>query len=152
MQYEKGSYIDDYKVSLLLKQSEGVETYRVRDSQGKLCILKNGISKVESDFASKSHLFISANSEYVIYRYINGETLESRLFRLKKLGESETVAIVKGILKQLINIHKNNLVHTNLLPDNIVLELGGECLVPHIVGYGHIQTISKSGLKMTLKQ
>lgn len=150
MPYEKGSYINGYKISLLLKQSEGIETYRVRDPQGKLCVLKHGITKSERAFAAKSCLYISGSDEYVVYRYINGETLASRLLRLKKLGESDTVELTKGILKQLIHIHKSNMAHLNLTPDNIVVELGGESIVPYIVGYGHIQPISQTGINQDL--
>lgn len=150
MTYEKGSYIDGYKVSLLLKQSGGIETYRVRDSNGKLFVLKCGVSKKERDFAGKSDLFISMCDKYVAYRYVNGETLESRLSRLKKLGESETADLAKGILRKLVFIHKNGMVHTNLTPDNIVLEVGGECPVAYIVGYGHLQSINNSGVDKDL--
>lgn len=146
MIYDKGTYIDSYKISLLLKESQGVETYRVRDSQGKLCVLKHGVSKTERDFAPKSELFLSANSNYVVYKYINGETLESRLLRLNKLGESETLLLTKEILKKLSYIHKNDMVHCNLTPDNIVVELTGENPVPYIVGYGQLQPVSQSGI------
>lgn len=150
MPYEKGSYIDNYKVSLLLKQSGGMETYRVRDSQGRLCVLKFGVSKAERDFASESDLFIAVGDNYVVYRYVNGETLESRLMRLKKLGESETLDLTKGILKQLDHIHKKNMVHANLSPDNIVVELAADSISPYIVGYGHIQPINDSGIEKDL--
>lgn len=150
MPYEKGSYIGSYKVSLLLKQTEGVETYRVRDAHGKLCVLKYGITKSERDFSTMSNLFVSAADEYAVYRYVNGETLESRLLRLKRLGEDETFHLAKGILLQLIDIHKNGFAHLNLVPDNIVVELCGENPVPYIVGYSHIQPISQSGIEKDL--
>lgn len=150
MPYEKGSFIDDYKVSLLLKQSEGVETYRVRDANGKLCVLKHGISKYEREYSAMSKLFLSAAEKYVIYRYINGETLEYRLLRLKKLGEDETIHLAKGILVQLADIHKNGMAHLNLTLDNIVVELSGETLIPYIVGYSRIQPISQSGIEKDL--
>lgn len=150
MSYEKGSYINDYKVSLLLKQSAEVETYRVRDTQGKLCVLKQGVSKSERDFAPKTDLFITAGANYVVYRYVNGETLESRLLRLKKLGESEILELAKGILKQLVNIHKHNVTHLNLTADNIVMELDGERPVPYVVGYSQLQPISQSGIDKDL--
>lgn len=150
MIYDKGTCIDSYKVSLLLKESRGVKTYRVRDSQGKLCVLKYGVSKTERDFATKSDLYLSANSKYVVYKYINGETLESRLVRLSKLGESETLLLTKEILRKLSHIHKNDMVHFNLTPDNIVVELSGEIPVPYIVGYGHLHPISQIGIKKDL--
>lgn len=151
MTHEKGSYIDGYKVSLLLKQSTKIETYRVRDAQGKLCVLKQGVSKYERDFAPKSDLFLASAANYVVYRYVKGETLGSRLLRLKKLGESETLNLTKGILKQLVGIHKNNMVHLNLTPNNIVVELDVEQLAPYIVGYGQMQPKSKSGIENDLQ-
>ena len=150
MPYEKGSFIDNYKVSLLLKQSAGVETYRVRDANGKLCVLKHGISKNERKYSAKSKLFLSSAEKYVIYRYINGETLEYRLLRLNKLGEDETIHLAKGILVQLADIHKNGMVHLNLTLDNIVVELNGETLIPYIVGYGQMQPISQLGIEQDL--
>ncbi len=150
MIYDKGTCIDSYKVSILLKESRGVKTYRVRDSQGKLCVLKYGVSEAERDFATKSDLYISETSKYIVYKYINGETLESRLHRLNKLEESETLLLTKEILRKLSHIHKNHVVHTSLTPGNIVLELSGEQPVPYIVGYGHLQPISQSGIKKDL--
>lgn len=150
MTHEKGSYIDGYKVSLLLKQSADIETYRVRDAQGKLCVLKQGVSKYERDFAPKSDLFITTADNYVVYRYVNGETLESRLLRLKKLGESETIELAKGILKQLVDIHKHNVTHLNLTADNIVIGLDGERPEPYVVGYSQLQSISQSGIDKDL--
>lgn len=150
MPYEKGSYIDSYKVSLMLKQSESVETYRVRDAHGKLYVLKYGIDKAEHEYSALSGLFVSAADKYIVYRYVNGETLESRLLRLKRLGEDETIHFAKDILLQLIDIHKNGVVHLNLTPDNIVVELSGETLKPYIVGYGQIQHISQAGIEKDL--
>lgn len=146
MPYEKGSYIYGFKVSLLLKQSEETETYRVRDVQGKLCVLKYGVSASELDFAPHSDLFLTKGNNYVVYRYINGETLETRMLRLKKLGEAETIEFAKGILKRLTCIHLNGMAHLNLTIDNIVVELGGESPVPYIVGYGQMQPVSQTGI------
>ncbi len=150
MPYEKGSYIDDYKVSLLLKQAEGVETYRVRDAQGMLYVLKHGISRTERKNSTLSKLFVAAEGEYVVCRYVNGETLESRLLRLNKLGEDETIHLAKGILTQLVYIHNNGMAHLNLTPDNIVLERCGETPVPYIVGFSHMQPISQPGIEKDL--
>lgn len=150
MPYEKGSYINGYKVSLLLRPTEDVETYRVRDTQGKLCVLKYGISKSEREFSALSNLFVSVADKYAVYRYVNGETLETRLLRLKKLGEDETIHFAKGILSELADIHKNGMAHLNLTSDNIVVELGGETMTPYIVGYSHMQPISKTGIDKDL--
>lgn len=150
MSYEKGSYIDGFKVSLLLKQSDGVETYRVRDTQGKLCVVKYGVSKSEREYSTMSNLFVSAHDKYVVYRYVNGETLESRLLRLKRLSEAETIHLAKGILTQLDDIHKNGMAHLNLTSDNIVVELSGDKLIPYIVGYSHMRPISQPGIEKDL--
>lgn len=150
MTYEKDNYIEGYKISLLLKQSGEVSTYRVRDTEGKLCVLKWGISKSELSYAPLSGLFISKGGNYVVYRYVSGETLEARLLRLNKLKEEETIRLAKDILKQLIKIHQNGFVHLNLTPDNIVVELGGESPVAYIVGLSQLQPISQSGINKDL--
>jgi cell division protein CDC48 len=150
MTYEKDNYIEGYKISLLLKQSGEVSTYRVRDTEGKLCVLKWGISKSELSYAPLSGLFISKGGNYVVYRYVSGETLEARLLRLNKLKEEETIRLAKGILNQLIKIHQNGFVHLNLTPDNIVVELGGESPVAYIVGFSQLQPISQSGINKDL--
>lgn len=143
MPYCKGDVIEGYKVSLLLKESGGVETYRVRDTQGRLCVLKMGITEAEHLYAPKSGLFMTASDNYAVYRYVNGETLESRLLRLRKLGEEEAEALARGILDQLGAMHRNGMAHTNLTPDNIVVEWSGETLTPHIVGLGRVKPMEE---------
>lgn len=149
--YEKGSYIDGYKVSLLMKQSDGVETYRVRDREGRLCALKYGVSASEREFSRKTELFVDEAPGYIVYRYINGETLEARLRRCLKIVESETKKIAEGILRQLSDIHRRGMAHSNLTADNIVLELGGDSPVPRIVGYGHIRPAVRADIQADLQ-
>lgn len=75
MKYNKGDYIGDYKVLLSLKDCNGVETYRVRGTDGLLYALKYGVSELEKQTAPMSDLYVVSMSDYVIYRYISGETL-----------------------------------------------------------------------------
>ncbi|MCM1110943.1 MAG: AAA family ATPase [Clostridium sp.] len=150
MAFEKGCYIDDYKVSFLLKTADGVATYRVRNPDGKLCVLKFGVSEREREFAKKTDLYLSSGDRYVVYRHISGETLDFRLRRLVRLDEDEALEITKGILEKLALIHENNMIHANLTADNIVVDLGWERPVPFIVGYGHLEPASLSGVTRDL--
>lgn len=150
MIYDKGTYIDSFKVSLLLKQFGDTVTYRVRDANGKLYILKFGPSVAEFENATHSVLFLSRSDRYIVYRYINGETLEAHLARLHKLSQEETLGLVKDILQQLNSYHQLGLAHCNLTCENVVIDLTSEKSVAYLVGLGHLQKSNRDLVKNDL--
>ena len=79
MKYQKGDYIDKYKVLLPLKKNNDMEIYRVRGGDGLLYALKLGVNENEKRVAPLSELYIASGSDYVVYRYLSGETLEAKL-------------------------------------------------------------------------
>lgn len=134
MTLEKGDLIGNYKISLLLKNDGARQTYRARNARGLLCIVKVGASAAERDAAPYSPLFAELGDNFVVYRYVSGETLQARLMRLSQLSEAEAADIAAGLLDRLSELHKQGLTHGNLTADNIVIDLTLNTLQPFPVG------------------
>lgn len=124
MKYNKGDYIGDYKVLLPLKGCNGMETYRVRGMDGLLYALKYGVNELEKHTAPLSDLYVVSDSDYVIYRYISGETLEARLSREHKCASTELKTFTIDVLRQLEKLHNAGYTHNNISEENIMIELG----------------------------
>ena len=135
MKYKKGDYIDSFKVLLPLKEAKGIETYRARDTEGRLCALKYGVSTQELNIASHTRLFIASGKNYVVYRYISGETLEAKLSRDHRCSVFDTKKFTIHILTQLSDIHAKGYTHAKVTADNIMIDLGGSEVAAWLIGY-----------------
>lgn len=58
---------------------------------------------------------------YLIQEYIQGKNLAEHLKNSRKFSEEEVLNFLKKILNILVHIHKNNLIHRDIKPDNIIL-------------------------------
>lgn len=65
--------------------------------------------------------FQDNNTSYIVMEYLEGETLKERIEREKKLDVEETLTIVKSILTTLEQVHKGEIIHRDIAPDNIYL-------------------------------
>lgn len=151
MKYEKGLYIDTYRVSLPLKEKGATETYRVRDASGLLLVVKTGATEAEHAAAPLSPLFEADRGEYVVYRHINGETLETRLARLSSLDYDEALSLTCELLEQLGAFHEKGLAHSNLSADNVMIELGGDAPHAHIVGLSSVRPVAEYPVSQDLE-
>lgn len=143
MPYSKNEFIDCFKVSKLLKKNAEIETYRVRDPEGRLLILKLGASRAERERGGSSPLHVGTTQSYTLYRYVNGETLQTRIKRLLKLDEEEVLGLSKDILRQLAEFHGKGTAHCNLTADNIALQLEIDRPQAFLVGLGHLAAASR---------
>lgn len=141
MKFNKGEYIGDYKVLLPLKESNGIETYRVRGTDGFLYALKYGVNESELRVASLSKLYVTSDSNYVVYRYISGETLEAKLQREHKCSYSDLKRFAINILRQLEKFHNAGYTHSNLSGSNIIIDLGDRETTAWIIG---LSSVAKS--------
>lgn len=151
MKHEKGSYIDTYRVSLPLKEKGATETYRVRDASGLLLVIKIGTTWAEHAAAPLSSLFVEDRREYVVYRHVNGETLETRLARLCTLDYDEALSFTCEILEQLGSFHNQGLAHGNLTADNVMIELGGDTPHAYIVGLSGVLPVAEYPISRDLE-
>lgn len=145
MSYEKGELTCGFKVSLLLKSAAGVETYRVRDPEGKLMVMKCGVSDAELLLGRRMDTFVGSVSDRMIYRHISGETLEKRLLRGGRLEEREAERLVRDLLSELKGLHEDGIAYRNLAPDNVMLEMvpGLDGWKGRLVGFGHLTHASR---------
>jgi phosphate transport system substrate-binding protein len=67
---------------------------------------------------------------YLIMEYVDGESLETRLANQKgPLSIEETHAISWDVLSALDHAHKNDLVHRDVKPSNILLDSSGRAMI-----------------------
>ncbi len=70
--------------------------------------------------------FEENNTAYLIMEYLDGESLKEKLEREKKLSVEEALGITKKVLTALAAVHKDEIIHRDVAPDNIYLTKAGE--------------------------
>ncbi|MDZ7961620.1 MAG: serine/threonine-protein kinase [Aulosira sp. DedQUE10] len=66
--------------------------------------------------------YLEENQEfYLIQQYIQGNTLSKEIKSRKNLEEPEVIKILDKLLNILVFVHKNNIIHRDIKPDNIIL-------------------------------
>ena len=62
--------------------------------------------------------------EYIVMKYVNGESLAERMRRDKKLPAAEVQRILRDLALALESAHRDGVVHRDLKAENILLERG----------------------------
>ena len=75
----------------------------------------------EPGIVSVLDFFTANNTAYIVTEFLDGETLEKYLERLGKLSFDNTLCLLMPVMESLIKIHKKNLIHRDISPDNIML-------------------------------
>jgi serine/threonine-protein kinase len=83
--------------------------------------------------------FHSEGSAYIVMELLEGETLERRLKRLRRLEIADAVRITRQIAGSLASAHDAGIIHRDLKPDNVFMvrdpeALGGER--PKVLDFG----------------
>jgi len=73
------------------------------------------------------------NTNFIAYEYVEGTTLGDLLKTEKKLPCEQAVDYMRKIASGLDYAHKHGIVHRDMKPDNILLDVDGE---PHIADFG----------------
>jgi eukaryotic-like serine/threonine-protein kinase len=79
---------------------------------------------------------IDTNVPYIVMELLQGEDLEARLARRKRLTPAEVTKILVPIARALQRAHELGLVHRDLKPGNIFLAMEGDSEVPKILDFG----------------
>ena len=72
-------------------------------------------------------------SSYLVYEYIDGRTLGSRLKQEKKLPPREAAQLMRSISDALGYAHELGIIHRDMKPENVLLDKQGH---PHIADFG----------------
>jgi len=80
---------------------------------------------------------------YIVFEYIEGETLKQRIRRLGKLDVPEAVAYAIELARALGAAHEAGIVHRDVKPQNVMIDGDGRAL---ITDFGIARTLAEEGL------
>ena len=80
---------------------------------------------------------------YIVFEYIDGETLKERIRRLGRLEIPEAVAYCVEIARALGAAHSNHVVHRDVKPQNVLIDHEGTAKV---TDFGIARTLEEEGL------
>jgi tRNA A-37 threonylcarbamoyl transferase component Bud32 len=83
---------------------------------------------------------------YIVFEYVEGETLKERIRRLGRLPVSEAVAYAIEIGRALENAHAHRLVHRDVKPQNVLIDPDGRAKV---TDFGIARSMEAQGLTAT---
>jgi serine/threonine-protein kinase len=83
---------------------------------------------------------------YIVFEYVEGETLKERIRRLGRLPVSEAVAYAIEIGRALEAAHESKLVHRDVKPQNVLIDRDGRAKV---TDFGIARSLEVQGLTAT---
>jgi serine/threonine-protein kinase len=83
---------------------------------------------------------------YIVFEYVEGETLKGRIRRLGRLPVSEAVAYAIEIGRALEAAHASKLVHRDVKPQNVLIDPDGRAKV---TDFGIARSLEAQGLTAT---
>jgi eukaryotic-like serine/threonine-protein kinase len=83
---------------------------------------------------------------YIVFEYVEGETLKERIRRHGRLPVAEAVAYAIEIARALECAHENRLVHRDVKPQNVLIDRDGRAKV---TDFGIARSLEAQGLTAT---
>jgi eukaryotic-like serine/threonine-protein kinase len=80
---------------------------------------------------------------YIVFEYVQGETLKDRIRRLGRLPVAEAVAYAVEIARALGYAHQRHIVHRDVKPQNVLIDAEGSAKV---TDFGIARTLDQDGL------
>lgn len=102
------------------------------------------------DVVNVYQLFEENNTAYYVMEYLEGTDLKHYMQSYGRLDWKFLSAYVRMILKTLHTLHRQNLIHRDISPDNIFLTKGGRAI---LIDFGSVRCYSNSkGFTTFLKE
>src|SRR5213592_566015 len=80
---------------------------------------------------------------YIVFEYVEGETLKERIRRMGRLPVAEAVAYAIEIARALGGAHARHIVHRDVKPQNVLIDEDGSAKV---TDFGIARTLDEEGL------
>jgi serine/threonine-protein kinase len=80
---------------------------------------------------------------YIVFEYVEGETLKERIRRMGRLPMDEAIAYAIEISRALGCAHSHNIVHRDVKPQNVLIDTEGSAKV---TDFGIARTLDQDGL------
>ncbi len=80
---------------------------------------------------------------YIVFEYVDGETLKERIRRLGQLPVTEAVAYAIEIARALGAAHARHIVHRDVKPQNVLIDEEGRA---RVTDFGIARTLDEDGL------
>src|SRR5215208_3694099 len=80
---------------------------------------------------------------YIVFEYVEGETLKARIRRLGRLEVEEAVAYAIEIARALNAAHERHIVHRDVKPQNVLIDTEGSA---RVTDFGIARTLDEDGL------
>jgi eukaryotic-like serine/threonine-protein kinase len=80
---------------------------------------------------------------YIVFEYVEGETLKERIRRMGRLPMDEAIAYAIEISRALGSAHSHQIVHRDVKPQNVLIDAEGSAKV---TDFGIARTLDQDGL------
>src|SRR5919107_899299 len=80
---------------------------------------------------------------YIVFEYIDGETLKQRIRRLGRLPIDEAIAYAIEVARAIGCAHSNHIVHRDIKPQNVLIDAEGSAKV---TDFGIARSLQEDGL------
>jgi eukaryotic-like serine/threonine-protein kinase len=84
-----------------------------------------------------------AGRPYIVFEYVEGETLKERIRRMGRLPMEEAIAYAIEIARALGCAHSHHIVHRDVKPQNVLIDAEGSAKV---TDFGIARTLDQEGL------
>ena len=169
--------IGPYTVLFPIKKGSYAQCYRVSDAKGNKMYLKlfnlaklsdlqieenitditeiNIISKLNHPnielFVDRGEVVMDGQRfVYMVCNFIAGETVLEKIRREKYCSVFEIKQIISGVLNALKYLHRLEVpvIHNDIQPDNIMLDMSGTSSLPVLIDFGHAQYLDNKNRKL----
>jgi serine/threonine-protein kinase len=79
---------------------------------------------------------------YLVYQFVEGQPIYQELIEGQPWEEHQVIALLKDILEVLVFVHKENVIHRDLHPQNLIMRTSDSKIV--LIDFGAVKEINTS--------